>query len=107
MKNNTDALSMQKKSTWYNNHKFPLIPQLEIKQANTYNTKGFSFSWLFFKLWSIDAPCFEFSIVCDTHWGIGLIGLLPFFRWAICIPCPTSLEIWVHKNLSRSRNIKY
>ena len=95
----------KKARKWYNNMTFPIIPSLDLKKANKHNTSGFTFHWLFFKVWTIDSPSFEISIVADTYWGIGIIGLLPYFRWVIAIPCPMELGIWIDKNFSRSRNI--
>lgn len=43
------------KQTWYNYYRFPLVPQFSVKKGNEYNTDGFSFSWLFIKLWSLDS----------------------------------------------------
>lgn len=88
---------------WYNNHTFPLIPKIVIKGADNYNTSGFSFNWLFFKLWTIDSLCFELSIVADNHWGLGLIGLCFYFRWVIAIPCPAKFGMWIDEHFSRGR----
>lgn len=87
---------------WYNNHIFPLIPTLKIKKADEHNTSGFTFKWLFFTIWTLDSPSFEIAIVADTHWGIGFVGLFPYLRWVIAIPCPEKVGMWINKNLSRS-----
>ena len=100
----TPSQEWQKPRTWYNNYTFPLLPQLQIKEGNEYNTKGFSFHWLFFKLWSLDCFSFEVGVVFDTHWGIGFIGILPYLRWVICIPCPEKLMMWTQRNLWRKPN---
>jgi len=99
-----EIVSYFKPRKWYNKHIFPLIPTLEFKKANVYNTSGFTFKWLIFTIWTIDSPSFELTIVANTHWGIGIIGLLPFFRWVIAIPCPEKLGMWIDRNFSRSRN---
>ena len=95
-----------RKQKWYNMNIFSLVPLLEIKKADQYNTSGFTFRWLFFTIWTIDNPSFEFSIVADTHWGIGFIGLFLYARWVITIPCPEKIGIWVDKHFSRSVNFK-
>lgn len=89
---------------WYNKYLFPLIPTLEIRKADKNNTWNFTFKWLIFTIWTIDSPSFELSVVADTHWGIGIVGLLPFFRWIIAIPCPEKLGMWINKHFSRAKH---
>ena len=90
---------------WYNRNVFPLVPILEIKKANEHNTRGFSFRWLFFTFWSLDSVQFELSFVATTHWGVGFIGLLPYLRWVVTIPCPEKIGILFDRYTSRSRNL--
>jgi hypothetical protein len=78
--------NLYKPRGWYNKHGFPLIPVLETRPADEWNTSRFTFSWLFFSCWSLDAPNFEIGLVCSTHWGIGFIGILPYLRWTFTIP---------------------
>jgi hypothetical protein len=91
----------QQKPKWYKHPKFSLLPVLTIKQANEHNTRGFQFDWLFVRLWSLDAFNFEFTIVADTHWGLGFVGILPYLRWTCCIPCPERVSMWAQRNLWR------
>lgn len=86
---------------WYNRNIFPLVPVITIKKADEHNTSGFTFRWLFFTFWSLDSFQFELSLVADTHWGIGLIGIFPYIRWVIAIPCPKKLGILIDRNLGR------
>jgi hypothetical protein len=86
---------------WYNKNIFPLVPVVECSKADEHNTSSFSFRWLFFTMWTIDEPCFEVSIVTDTHWGVGVTGLFPYFRWCVSIPCPENIGMWIHRNFSR------
>lgn len=86
---------------WYNHPKFPLIPQFQYKKGSEYSTSSFSFNWLFFTVWSLDSPAFELSIVCDGHWGIGIIGILPYLRWTATIPTSYRIDMWMHDNLTR------
>jgi hypothetical protein len=90
-----------KPERWYNREIFPLIPKISYKKGDKYNTPSLSFRWLFFRFWTLDTFEFELSIVMDGHWGLGVIGILPYLRWVICIPCPTSLSMWMYNNLSR------
>lgn len=86
-----------KRETWYNIYKFPLIPQLDIKKANEHNSAGFTFRWLFFTIWTLDSFQFELTLVCSSHWGLCVIGLLPYLRWCVCLPIPESVSMWVSK----------
>ena len=95
------AITEYKPRKWYNAYKFPLVPVIAVRKRNEYNTKSMSFHWLFFQFWTLDSVCIEASIVCSTHWGIGFIGLLPYLRWVITIPCPNGLEHWIQQNLWR------
>ena len=97
------ASGVYRKQKWYNKNIFSLIPLLEIKKANEHNTSEFTFRWLFFTVWTIDCPSFEIAIVADTHWGIGMIGLFPYFRWCISIPCPEKIGTWIDRRFSRAR----
>lgn len=92
---------ISRKRTWYNNYNFSLIPTLNIRKADKYNTKSFQFNWLFIKLWSLDSFSFELSFTISSHWGIGFIGLLPYLRFVFCIPLSESLGMWIDKNLDR------
>lgn len=95
-----------RKEKWYNRNIFPLIPVIEIRKADKYNTKNFTFRWLFFTVWSLDVPSIEFAFVIDTHWGIGVVGLVPYLRFVATIPCPEKLASWIFRNLSRAKNLE-
>ncbi|SFC81118.1 hypothetical protein SAMN05421780_11056 [Flexibacter flexilis DSM 6793] len=97
-------LGINKKQKWYSMDIFSLVPVFEYIKADEQSTSNFCFRWLFFTVWTIDSLEFEIAIVASTHWGIGVIGLLPYFRWCVCIPCPDKLGIWIDRNFSRSRD---
>ena len=86
---------------WYNLNIFPLVPYIVSQKADKYNTSQFCIRWLIFTVWILDSFEFEISIVANTHWGIGMVGMLPYLRWVIAIPCPERLGIWMDKNTSR------
>lgn len=86
---------------WYNKSIFPLVPVITVRKENEYNTSGFTFRWLFFTFWSLDAFQFELSFNIDTHWGMGITFLLPYLRGVIAIPCPEKINIWINRNLDR------
>lgn len=98
-----NACGMQRKEKWYNKNIFPLVPVLEIRTADEHNTSGFTFRWMFITVWDLDTPSFEVSVVVDTHWGLGAIGILPYLRWAVTIPCPEKVVTWVYKSFSRGK----
>jgi hypothetical protein len=99
----TDSIDLTelRKRKWYNHDKFPLLPRLEIRKANKHNTWGFTFHWLFFTAWSLDSFSLEVALICSTHWGIGVIGIFPYLRWAVTIPIPYSMGNWVDNKLDR------
>jgi hypothetical protein len=86
---------------WYKNPTFSLLPLLVIKTADEHNTGGFSFDWLFLRVWTLDAVGFELAVVADSHWGVGINGILPYLRWVCCVPCPERLGMWLQANTWR------
>ena len=101
--NNSQAYTDRPQPTprWYTNEQFPLLPIFTPKPANEHNTASFYFSWLGLRLWAMDSPSFEIALVANTHWGVGLIGQLPYLRWVACIPCPRKLGEWSMRYLWR------
>jgi hypothetical protein len=95
------ASGYYRKEKWYNRNIFPLVPVITIKKADEHNTSGFTFRWLFFTFWSLDAFQFELSFNIDTHWGVGITFLLPYLRGVIAIPCPERLGIFIDRKLGR------
>ena len=95
------ASGTPRKEEWYNKNIFPLIPVLEIKKKDKFNTSGFTFRWLFITIWSLDSLNFEFSITTDTHWGLGFKGMLLYIRWVVAIPCPEKFNIWWERLTNR------
>lgn len=90
---------------WYNSYTFPLIPVFEHRPANEHNTASYSFNWLFIKLWTLDSFEFEIGVVVSGHWGIGVLGILPYLRWVIAIPLPEKISMWVQTMLWRKSKI--
>jgi len=95
------ASGSYREQKWYNKNVFPLIPVIEIRKPNKHNTSSFSFRWLIFTFWTLDSFSFELSIVATSHWGIGVIGILPYLRWVVAIPCPERLGIVIDRLLGR------
>lgn len=98
IENNKSAYKPRK---WYNQHEFSLIPLFRYEKAKPHNTAKFTFCWLFFSAWSLDHFSFELSFVCNTHWGIGVIGILPYLRWTASIPVSRKYSMLIDKYLSR------
>ena len=80
------ASGYPRKQKWYSRDIFPLIPLIETRKTNEYNATKLYFRWLIFTFWTLDSFEFELSVVANTHWGIGVIGTLPYLRWTITIP---------------------
>jgi hypothetical protein len=95
------AAGFHRKEKWYNRNIFPLIPVVDFRKADDHNTSSFTFRWLFFTFWSLDAFQFELSFNISTHWGVGFTFLLPYLRGVIAIPCPERLGYWIDRNLDR------
>jgi hypothetical protein len=103
----TDAGTVGRPYKWYHNRKFPLLPLLEVREGDEHNTSSFTFRWLFITMWSLDSVSFEVTVTISTHWGVGLIGILPYLRWAAAVPFPDKVELWVYKYTHRfSRKAK-
>lgn len=47
---------------WAFGGRFPLLPILIVKPANRYNTWGFYFQWLGFRVWTMDSPDIGFEV---------------------------------------------
>lgn len=94
---------LPKNIKWYNLPIFPIVPQLDVKEPDEHNTWRFTFKWLIFTLWSLDSFQFEIAIVADTHWGIGIIGMVPYLRFVATIPCPEPVTIFFQKHIHRGR----
>lgn len=86
--NNTGLICTNK---WYNNIVFPIVPIIETREGDDFSAKNFTIKWLFFTMWTLENISIELSIVCNEHWGFGVIGTLPYLRWAITIPIPDKL----------------
>lgn len=81
-------------SRWYQWGRFPLVPIIDTKDADEWNTSGFSFSWLNLRLWSLD----QFAFALEFHAeDIGLffrlqLPYLNCYVWLLPLP-----EKWLHK----------
>ena len=79
---------MAEKDPWWRCHNFPLVPMFETKAADEYNTRNFTFSWLWFRAWSLDHLALEFAIELEST-GLNIKIILPYLRIVIrVIPLP-------------------
>jgi hypothetical protein len=97
---NVESIQMRGKK-WYNSYKFPLIPQLQIKKGDEYNTPRYNFHWLLIKIWSLDSFEFEIAFTISDHWGIGIIAIVPYTRMVFAIPFPDKFSYWICHHLFR------
>lgn len=70
--------------------------------GNKYNAPSFSLNLGILKIWSLTHCSFEMGVVCDTHWGIGAIGIFPYLRWVLAIPCPEKFSMWFGEKTRRT-----
>lgn len=102
MKQNNIKDNTQKRSKWHNSYIFPLIPILSTRKRDEHSANGFTFQWLFIKVWSLEHIEFEIAVNISTHWGIGITAIVPYLRIVLCIPCPEILTMKIDKIFSRS-----
>ena len=98
-----DNIHIQR-NKWYNSYIFSLVPILSMRKSDKHNANGFTFDWLFIKIWSLEHIGFELAVNISTHWGIGITAIIPYLRIVICVPCPEWLAFKIDRNLSRSPN---
>jgi hypothetical protein len=104
---NETCSGYQWNTKWYNHYRFPLIPVVETRKADKYNTKNISFTWMFLKFWVLDCFEFEIAFTLTSHWGIGIAMILPYLRIVFAIPFPESWLMRWNKLTSRSSNLNY
>ncbi len=75
---------------------------LRTTEGNKYNAPSFSINLGILKIWSLTHCSFEMGIVCDTHWGIGAIGIFPYLRWVLTMPCPQKFSMWFGEKTKRT-----
>lgn len=77
---------------WWQLPQFPLVPMYEYRPADKWNCSQWSFSWLFFRYWSLDHVGLEMSAAFDvTSLGgsaFRLAFILPYTRIVLSVPLP-------------------
>lgn len=94
------ARSNEPPPRWWRWHRFPLVPQLKIKQEDDHNTWRFNFHWLVFRAWTSDAPMLGFQVEIETY-GVQVRLHLPYLWVGVFIPLGSRIEAWAHRNLWR------
>ena len=80
---------------------------LTVRKGCEHSTGGFTFEWLFFKIWTLDQFSFELGITCSGHWGLGVIAIIPYLRIVACVPCPEKIHTKISDSLGRKPNCAY
>lgn len=81
---------------WAFGGRFPLVPILRVKKADKYNTAGFYFTWLGFRIWTMDSPDIGFEInLCDRDLGVRVrIPYLIIGFWLPLFPASFEHKLW-------------
>lgn len=89
------------KRTWYRYYRFPVLPLLDIREADEWNSWAFAFSWLFLRVWNLDSVSLALRIELS---GGGLIVqlIVPYMSIVVhLLYFPQRLESWVMGHLWR------
>lgn len=79
---------------WYQWARFPLVPIIDRADADEWNPASFAFSWLNFRLWSLNQFAFALEIHVEDI-GAFIRLQLPYLNcyfWLLPFP-----ERWLHK----------
>lgn len=81
---------------WAFGGRFPLVPQLRIRAADSWNTAGFYFHWLGFRAWSMDSVDVGFEVnLSDTDLGLRFrVPYLILGFWLPVFPQSWSQKLW-------------
>jgi len=76
------------KCPWWQLPVFPIVPQIEWIKGDNYNANGWSFCWLWFRLWSLEHFSFELSIELEQT-GLNVKAIIGWVRIVVrVIPIP-------------------
>jgi hypothetical protein len=89
------------KIPWYHWHRFAVLPNLQIKKADQYNTWGFSFHWLVFRCWTMDSPDITFSVNLNDQ-SLNIRFEPPYMCMGLFIP--VFPQTWSQKLWRKTRN---
>src|SRR5262244_1090736 len=80
--------NLQGEARWYNWIRFPLVPIIHYDPGDQWNSSGASFSWLNFRLWTVDdfAIGLEFMIEEVGIWIRFRIPYVNMYLWLIPFP---------------------
>lgn len=84
------------KRPWYQWHRFPLVPIINRRKGDKWNTDSWSFNWLFFSFWSLDHVTFEFEAGVKTSFDpcIFVGAVLPYLRVFVQVPLPRIFDTY-------------
>lgn len=91
------------KDPWWRHPAFPLVPQYEWRPGDEWNANNWSFSWLWFRIWSLEHFALELGVELEST-GLNVKAIIPWVRIVIrLIPLP---EGW-DSALRRREAIRY
>lgn len=70
---------------WYHWYRFPVVPHLRTRKENEHNTASFSFSWLVFRVWSMDSVEIKAEVSLDDQ-NLVVRGMIPYLIFGVWIP---------------------
>lgn len=81
---------------WAFGGRFPLLPVFRFRAGNQYNTDGFHFQWLSFRVWSMDSVQLSFDIGIDDQicWVKFFVPYLIFGIFQPIFPHRFSQKLW-------------
>jgi hypothetical protein len=83
-----DMVPTRNKETWWNHHRFPLVPMWSYEKGDHWNTRRWSFTWLGLRYWSLDHVSFSIELKFDGS-GLAADVILPYIRlWLWVLPLP-------------------
>ncbi len=83
---------------WWQLPQFPLVPMWDYRPADKHNPSAWSFSWLFFRYWSLDHIELKLDVGFDVT-GMGgsafrIGAILPYTRLMFSVPLPIG---WLYR----------
>jgi len=96
-----DLGMMKREDPWWSHPIFPLVPQFEYRKGDEWDANGWCFSWLWFRLWSLEHFALEISAEIDES-GVNVRASLPWLRVIVrVIPFPYSVSWKIFGRLRR------
>ena len=76
------------KDPWWQHPTFPLVPMFERQQGDEWNANNWNFSWLWFRIWSLEHFSVEVGAELEST-GLNILARLGWLRIVVrVIPLP-------------------